>query len=230
MIGVFAICLLPVLLLLVAIAGVEDAGVSETWRRLVTCKVSSDRTSWRPSGRWESSGGPNRVTRGRHPAAFMFAPRRPGGRRGARREITSEREATMARMGRALADAGPSEVPWEVEIEDGYITGRIFASRAFLLNGRPEMVVGRSVLGEGVQKRADAELIVRAVNSFADLLAQVKAAEWSGTEEDPEGGVYGACPACGGGNPEDVRTPEEYRGHDEGCELAAAIAKAEGRA
>lgn len=62
-----------------------------------------------------------------------------------------------------------------------------------------------------------------------ELLETLRAVEWSGLEEDPDGGYYGACPSCGGGDPDNPATPEGYAGHTDDCELAAAIAKAEGR-
>lgn len=62
-----------------------------------------------------------------------------------------------------------------------------------------------------------------------ELLEALREVEWAGLEDDPDGGYYCACPSCGGGHPDDPATPEGYVGHTEDCELAAAIAKAEGR-
>lgn len=74
------------------------------------------------------------------------------------------------------------------------------------------------------QRDADAHLIAAAPN----LLAALRAVEWAGLEDDPDGGYYGACPSCGGGDPDNPATPEDHVGHTEDCELAAAIARATG--
>lgn len=73
------------------------------------------------------------------------------------------------------------------------------------------------------------EANARLIAAAPELLNILKDVEWQGLEDDPDGGHYGACPACGGGDPDDSNTPEEYAGHTEDCTLAAAIAKAEGR-
>jgi hypothetical protein len=60
-------------------------------------------------------------------------------------------------------------------------------------------------------------LLLAAAPTMYDAL---KAAEWSGTTCG-DGGPYGdVCPICGG---------EKAAGHEKGCQLAGAIAKAEGR-
>lgn len=64
----------------------------------------------------------------------------------------------------------------------------------------------------GLPLEADAEFIVRAVNSHDDLLAALEGAQW-GTEE--------LCPSCGAFSQD---------GHGNDCGLASAIAKAKGPA
>lgn len=67
------------------------------------------------------------------------------------------------------------------------------------------------------QDEANAYLIAAA----PDLLAVLKSVEWSGLTDAEEGGLSDACPCC---------DAEEGDGHHDGCKLAAALAKAEGRA
>ena len=64
---------------------------------------------------------------------------------------------------------------------------------------------------------ANASLIA----SAPDLLNALRDVEWGGTERDEDGVEVHACPWCG---------CEKDMGHDSGCGLAKAIAKAEGGA
>lgn len=60
----------------------------------------------------------------------------------------------------------------------------------------------------------------------AELSAALQSVEWAGTETDEWGVVYNACPSCQGGDPDDLATPPEERGHRDGCRLLAALSKA----
>lgn len=86
---------------------------------------------------------------------------------------------------------------------------------------------GRDGVGDWrpmAQQEADARLMAAA----PDLLEVLRSVEWSGLEDHPDGGYYGACPSCGGGDADNPATPEGYAGHAQDCELAAAIARATG--
>lgn len=57
------------------------------------------------------------------------------------------------------------------------------------------------------------------------MLELLRALEWTGLEDHPDGGYYGACPLCGGGDPGNPATPIEYGGHEDNCELARLLAE-----
>ena len=67
---------------------------------------------------------------------------------------------------------------------------------------------------------ANARFTERACNSHHNLLAALKSAEWVPTigSQGLDAGEWDECPSCRGGKPK----------HKVGCQLAAAIAKAEG--
>jgi hypothetical protein len=92
--------------------------------------------------------------------------------------------AAQVMMGAMFGRTEPTPGPWTVEVLDGYITGRILGSPARLVNGKPDLIVGQSVCGEGVQRQVDAHLIAAA----PDLLAAARLfAQWSSNEtmDDP---------------------------------------------
>jgi hypothetical protein len=103
-------------------------------------------------------------------------------------------------------------------------TERLSASenhRGFVLWGRKGERIGDIAPydEEGLIGRANSGLIVRAVNSHANLLAALKAVEWHRTSAKWGTITTDVCPSCG----ETV-----IEGHASDCQLALAIKKAEG--
>ena len=81
--------------------------------------------------------------------------------------LTPERIAELERL-RSRVPLGD----WRVETLEGYITGRILGSGE--RGGEPELIVGQSVLGLGVQTQDYAALIVALRNESEKLLAAAK--------------------------------------------------------
>lgn len=75
-------------------------------------------------------------------------------------------------------------------------------------------------LGEPVLARCETEEAARGLCTFAALLAALKAVEWSGLTDDPDGGYVACCPYCEG--------PYSERVHLPNCPVGRAIAQAEG--
>jgi hypothetical protein len=73
-------------------------------------------------------------------------------------------------------------------------------------------------------RQANAALIAAA----PAMLEALQDVEWGGLEDHPLGGYFGACPYCGGGDPDNPNTPREHAGHDAECKLAQAIRAATG--
>jgi hypothetical protein len=57
-------------------------------------------------------------------------------------------------------------------------------------------------------------------NAAPDLLTALKSVEWTGQSEDGDGNLVPVCPYC---------DAVEDDGHEDGCLISTAIAKAEGR-
>jgi hypothetical protein len=72
------------------------------------------------------------------------------------------------------------------------------------------------------------ETTIQAADTIAALRSALKAVEWEDNLHD-----YSRCPSCGGMEDKDYGEPGDYyyikAGHKEDCQLAAALAKAEGR-
>lgn len=69
--------------------------------------------------------------------------------------------------------------------------------------------------------------IDQALELAPEMAEMLRRLEWGGTTDSSEGGYVAACPACDRCHPDEAYEPvEEYRGHAEGCELAAMLARA----